>query len=488
MHISKSNNIFKKIKHLGVPTNNSKKIKKNDIFFAINGEKENGNIYIEDAITKGAAAIVGDKSLNTKIIPKNILSLIVPNVRKSFGIACSNFFSNPGDNINLCGITGTNGKTSIAYLLHAIFGKEQSSLIGTIENKYGSKKIKSILTTPDTFDLNKTLKEIKNHEIKNCFLEVSSHSLELSRVEGINFDSGIFTNITRDHLDFHKNMNSYYKSKAKLFTYYLNKSKKKNKIAVINIDDKYGRKITKLINRNIKVISYSVKNSNADFYLKSIEKVKNGNKLIIKNDKNEFTLETKLFGSYNLQNILASFAISKSKGLSIKKIFDGIKKFEGAPGRLEKIKNKKINIFIDYAHTPDAIKKSIQSLKKNFNDKKIIVLFGCGGDRDKGKRARMGKIVSEAANKIIITSDNPRYESPKTIIQDIIQGISSKNINKVKVISNRGNAIRFSIKSTRKDDVLLIAGKGHEEYQEIKGIKNKFSDKREVRKCLKILK
>ncbi len=487
MYISKSNNIFRKIKHLGSPTNNSRKIKRNDVFFAINGEKENGNMYIEEAIRKGAAAIVGDKNLNTKVIPKNVLSLVVPNVRKSFGITCSNFFSNPGDNINLCGITGTNGKTSIAYLLNTIFGKEHSSLIGTIEKKYGGKKIKSTLTTPDTFDLNKTLKEIKNHKIKNCFLEVSSHSLELSRVEGINFDSGIFTNITRDHLDFHKNMSSYYKSKAKLFSYYLNNSTKKNKIAVINIDDKYGRKIPKLINKNIKVISYSIKNSNADFYLKSIKKVKSGNKLIIKNAKNEFILETKLFGSYNLQNILASFAISKSKGLSIKKIFDGVKKFQGAPGRLEKIKNRKFNIFIDYAHTPDAIKKSIQSLKENFKDKRIIVLFGCGGDRDKGKRPKMGEIVSEAANKIIITSDNPRYENPKTIIQDIIQGVSSKNLKKIKVIANRRNAIKSSIKSINKDAVLLIAGKGHEEYQEIRGIKNKFSDKMEIKKCLKNL-
>ena len=487
MKIFKSNNIFKRLQNFGTPSNNSKKIKKNGVFFAINGEKENGNIYIKDAIKNGARAIVGDINLDIKNIYEGISYFIVPDVRKCFGITCSNYFSNPSDKIYLCGITGTNGKTSVAYLLASIFEDKNSSVIGTIETKYKKTKIKSTLTTPDTFDLNKILQKINKEKIRNCFLEASSHSLELSRVEGINFNSAIFTNISRDHIDFHKNMDNYYKSKSKLFTYYLNNSTKKNKVAIINVDDKYGRKIIKIINKTIKIISYSTKNTKADYYLKKIERGDEYNIITVKNNDKEFILKTKLFGLYNFQNILASFALCKTKGISIKKIISGIQKFEGAPGRLEKIKNNKFNIFIDYAHTPDALEKSIQSLKENYKNHQLTVLFGCGGNRDIGKRLQMGKIASENAEKVIITSDNPRYENPNLIIKDIVKGVNSKNKNKIQIVPNRSKAIKSALKKITKNTVLLIAGKGHEDYQEINGIKNKFSDKREVKKWLKNL-
>ena len=237
--------------------------------------------------------------------------------------------------------------------------------------------------------------------------------------------------------------------------------------------------------KNINLITYSTKNKDADFYLKKIIKLDSINRLIIKNKNKELILDTKLFGLYNFQNILASVGFSKNKGLKIEDIYSGVKLFKGAPGRLEQISEKNSNIFIDYAHTPDALKKSIISLKENFKNKKLLILFGCGGDRDKGKRSKMGKIAASLGDNIIITSDNPRHEDPNEIIKDIISGISLNQRNKIIVISDRRKAIEYSVKKLEKDAQLLIAGKGHEDYQDIKGKKIKFSDKMEIKRCLK---
>ena len=482
MYISKNNQIFKKIKNLGVPCNNSKNIKKTGVFFVIKGEKTDGSFYIKDVIKKGASAIVAEKGLDISNIPKEVLIYIVPDCKKAYSLACSESSSNPSAKLDICGITGTNGKTSIAYMLKEIWKDKGSGLIGTIGSIYGSKRVQSELTTPDAYELNKLLKQMKSEAVRRVFLEVSSHSLELSRVEGISFNSAIFTNMSRDHLDFHKTMNKYYKTKSKLFFDHLVNSNKKNRIAVINLDDKYGRKIVNELKSKIKTITYSITDKRADFYLKEAKNNKFGTNLIIKNMKKDYSVDTKLFGNYNFENILAAFAFSKTKGLPIKTICKGIKEFNGAPGRLEKIYK---NIFIDYAHTPDALKKSIVSLKQNFPDQKLTVLFGCGGDRDKGKRYEMGRVSSMEADKIIVTSDNPRYENPKDILKGIVLGVKIKDKQKVKVILNRREAIKFAVKNLEDGDQLLITGKGHEEYQDIKGKKYKFSDKVEIKKCLK---
>jgi UDP-N-acetylmuramoyl-L-alanyl-D-glutamate--2,6-diaminopimelate ligase len=485
MQAAKKNRTLKKIKNLGSPSNNSKNIKKGGVFFVIKGEKEDGSLYVKDAIKNGARAIVTEDSLEMGTLSEKIPVYIVPNSRIAYAHSCAESFSNPGDKLDLCGITGTNGKTSISYILKKIWEDKKPGLIGTIETTYGKRKILSRLTTPDSYELNKTLKDMCSDKVKKVFLEVSSHSLELSRVDGINFNSAIFSNISRDHLDFHKTINSYYKSKAKLFNYHLKNSKKKNKIAVVNIDDKYGKKIANEIKKDIKVVSYSIKDIAADFYLKESTKTEFGTNLIIKEKTKEYSIDTRLFGNYNFENILASFAFSKTKGLSIKRIHRGIKEFTGAPGRLEEIHSKDFRIFIDYAHTPDALLKSIVSIKKNFKNKKLIVVFGCGGDRDKGKRALMGEIASKHADQVIITSDNPRFEKPIEIIKDIASGIKISEKRKVATITNRARAISFATKSLKTGDLLLITGKGHEQYQDIKGKKNKFSDKVEVKKCLK---
>ena len=269
----KNNQISILTKKFGEPSNNSKTIKKGGIFFAIKGEREDGANYIKDAIDKGAGAIVAEKDFKKSVMKNDISTYIVSDSKQSYSIACAESFSNPGNSLDLCGITGTNGKTSIAYMLKEIW-KDTSGLIGTINTSYGRKKISSALTTPDAYQLNSYLSRMKDDNIKRVFIEVSSHSLALSRIEGINFNSAIFTNISQDHLDFHKTMKRYYESKAKLFSYYLNISNKKNKLAIINIDDKYGAKIANKIKKNINLVTYSIKDNNADFYLEKTNKSK----------------------------------------------------------------------------------------------------------------------------------------------------------------------------------------------------------------------
>mgnify|MGYP003388670122 FL=1 len=476
----KNNQISKKFTNL---SNNSKKIKKNGAFFIINGETQNGNLYIQDAIKNGATNLISENKEDFKKIDKKINTYLVSDTRKAFANSCTKYFLNPSDKLDVCGITGTNGKTSVSFLLKKIWRKESPGLIGTIETSYSKTKSLSSLTTPDTYELNETMSKMVKKNIKNVFLEVSSHSLAMSRIECININSAIFTNMSRDHLDFHKNFNEYFNCKSKLFMNHLRFSKSKNKIAVINMDDKYGLKLLKLISKDIKVITYSLRNKNADFYLKNNYKLNSKFLLEIENKRKTYFIKTSLFGEYNFQNILAAFSYSLTKGLNVEKIIKGIEAFRGAPGRLEKIKNNNLNIFIDYAHTPDALKKSLISLKENFNNKKLFVVFGCGGNRDKGKRKTMGAIAEEFADKVILTSDNPRFEDPLKIIEDILGGFKKKG--EKAIIINRREAIRSSIKNLNYNCVLLIAGKGHENYQEIDGKRKTFSDLEEAKEALK---
>jgi len=482
-----NNQVFSKFKKIRNITNNSKTVKRGDIFFAISGDIDNGNLYINEAILNGAGGIVSENKESLRVSDKNVQTFLVKNSRNSYAHACVEFFSRPSSDLQVCGITGTNGKTSIAHLLKEIWKKQNSGLIGTIETNFAGKKIPSSLTTPDSYQLNKFLKEMTRKKVKRVFIEVSSHALDMSRVDYIQFDSCIFTNLTRDHLDFHKTMGSYFGAKAKLFLQNLCKSSKKNKLAVINLDDKWGTKLIKLIGKKVNVVTYSLKDRKADFYIEDIYKEDQKSNLFIKSGNKEYKIETFLFGEHNFQNILASFSYSIMKGLDIEEIQKRIKNYKGAPGRLQRIRNTELEIFIDYAHTPDALKKSIISLKKHFPDKNIIVLFGCGGNRDIGKREKMGAVAEKFADKIVVTSDNPRFESPKVIINHIYEGFKGDKRKPKKTIVNRKEAISWSIRNMKRSEVLLIAGKGHEAYQAINGTNFKFSDYNEVKKCLKII-
>ena len=472
---------YLKLKKISDITNSTKDIKKNSAFFAIKGSNTDGNKYINEAIEKGAKIIISNskKELN-KINNNKIIKIFSDDIRKFYSDECSRINNYPSKKVKICGITGTNGKTSIATLLRYIWGIKNSGLIGTIENSYGHHKTKSDLTTPDTLQLNKLISKMSKSKINEIFLEVSSHALEQKRVSSVHFDTAIFTNITQDHLDYHKTMNNYFLSKQLLFDYYLKRSIKKRKYAIINIDDKYGKRIFENKIKGIKYFSYSIKNSNADFFLKETIKKNIYNELYIKNNKNIFLLKTKMFGTYNFQNILASFAYSMIWKKPYYETFERIKKFKGAIGRLEPVTINKSKIFIDYAHTPDALEKSLKAIVCEYINHKIILVFGCGGNRDIGKRSKMGSIAEKYSDFIILTNDNPRYEMPTKIIGDIKKGIKSKD--KVITIMNRQKAIISGLKKLNNKSVILIAGKGHEDYQEINGEKMSFSDHNVVKK------
>ncbi|MFA6357659.1 MAG: UDP-N-acetylmuramoyl-L-alanyl-D-glutamate--2,6-diaminopimelate ligase [Candidatus Omnitrophota bacterium] len=456
-------------------TSSSKDVKKDFVFVAIKGPWQDGNCFINEAITRGASVIViKNTAKETKIIGKAKL-LKVSNPRKFLADVCAEFYGFPSNKLKVIGITGTNGKTTISYLVEAVAKEANcgSGVIGTINYRFKNKIIPAKNTTPGCVQLQELLCKMFAKKVKYCAMEVSSHALDQNRVAGVNFSCAIFTNLTQDHLDYHQNLENYFLAKAKLF-----RSLAASSVAVINNDDKYGQRIKRLT--KAKVITYGIRN-------KSMVMAK---ELDLGHEKTEFTLiapkiniriKARLVGKYNVYNILSAVAWALSQKINIKIIKAAIEKFKNVPGRLERVVTKKgFNIFVDYAHTPDALFNVISALRP-ISKKRIIVVFGCGGGRDKLKRPKMGKVVTELADYALITSDNPRSEEPLQIIKDIQKGINKNNYC---VVLARAEAIRKGLAMLEKDDCLLIAGKGHENYQVLKDKVLQFNDRKEVEKCL----
>ncbi len=372
-------------------------------------------------------------------------------------LAKMHFYGNPSAKLKVVGVTGTNGKTTIATLLYkiAIALGYKAGLISTIENMINDERAEATHTTPDPLSLNKLLNKMVKKECEYVFMEVSSHALDQNRVAGINFVGGIFTNLTHDHLDYHKNIENYFGAKKKFF-----KMLPSQAFALANVDDEYGTKMLEGI--RAKKYTYGFKNQ-ADFNQK---------------------LGTKLLGEFNAYNALAVYASAVLLGEDKEKIKEILKNIEPPKGRLEHFTSKNgVLVIVDYAHTPDALKnvlKTIKDIKKE--NTRIISVFGCGGDRDPLKRPIMGKLGAELSNLAIFTSDNPRSEDPDKIIEQMKTGLSAEDIKKVKTIANRREAIRESVKLAQKGDIILCAGKGHEDYQEIKGVKHHFDDMEEFQK------
>lgn len=444
----------------------SRKIKKNAMFLCIRGNTVDGHDYIEEAIKNGATAIVIDKKVEYK---KDITYIKVKNVREIMSIIAKNFFKNPCQKISLIGVTGTNGKTSTVSFIKQILEYDcKVGNIGTIEIYDGKDVIKSKNTTPESLDIQKNLNQMIKNNCKYCAMEVSSHALVLKRIDNIDYEVSIFTNLTQDHLDFHKTFENYKNAKEKLF--YKTKS-----INIFNIDDKVGEEFfNNSLKRNIKTYTYGIKK---DAYFKA-ENIKLLNykteyDLII-NNKEKYKISTPILGYFNVYNTLAAISVSILLGVEPKEAINRTKNLKCVSGRLDKVQNNKnINIIVDYAHTPDALLNVLKSAK-SFTKGKIILVFGCGGDRDKSKRSIMGKIAQQNADIIIITSDNPRFEKEIDIIQDILLGIN-KNLKNYLVLENRKDAIKKAIELYQSEDLIIIAGKGHENYQ-IKGYKKYFFD------------
>ena len=458
--------LSKKIKHLKYQNRNfsinSKKVNKNDIFFAIEGSKQSGSLYSSEALSKGAYKVITSKNIRNKNY------LIVKNVKKFLVEACSVKYKEKPKNI--IAVTGTNGKSSVANFYFQILKnlKINSAAIGTLGIFYKNKVKRTNLTTPDIITIHKELNFFKKKKIDNVCLEASSHGLHQNRLDGINFTAGIFTNFTQDHLDYHKNLKNYLRAKLYLFSSLL----KKNSFAIVDTDIPEFPIINKICRkRKIKILSFGSR-GNA---IKLISHYYFGKKQIIKiNFLNKiYNIIVDLIGDFQIKNLFASMLASYLSVKNSDKIVKTLSKIKSADGRMQSVGTKgKSAVVVDYAHTPDALKKSLQTLAKQFN-KKVDVVFGCGGDRDKGKRYKMGKIANQFASKIYLTNDNPRSENPNSIIKQIKKGCSRS-----KIILDRKIAIKTAINNLNNDSILLIAGKGHENYQIINNQKKYFSDQK----------
>ncbi|MDD4939334.1 MAG: UDP-N-acetylmuramoyl-L-alanyl-D-glutamate--2,6-diaminopimelate ligase [Candidatus Omnitrophica bacterium] len=455
---------------------NSKEISDGFIFVAIEGTRLDGRQFIEEAIEKGAKAIIvtRHKSQDTS---KRAAFIQVKDARGALARLAAGFYGYPSSKIKVAGITGTNGKTTITYLLEALLKSSgfKPAVIGTINYRLKNKILPSRNTTPGAVELQSFLKEMVKSKLTHAIMEVSSHALSQDRTADIDFHSAIFTNLTQDHLDYHRTFADYFLAKSKLF-----KSLGRDAFAVINIDDKYGRRLKGMV-KGRRVITYAIEND-ADVRAGDIELGILGTEFDLKLLKENIRLKTRLIGRHNVYNVLAACAWALGERLPREALESVFEKFYSVPGRLERIRcDKGFSVFVDYAHTDDALTNVISSLRQ-VSEGRIIVVFGCGGERDKGKRPKMGRAASELADRVIITSDNPRSEDPEEIINGVIKGIKKDNY---RVIFDREKAIRESLFLAKKGDIVLIAGKGHENYQVLKGKTVYFNDSKVARECLR---
>ena len=455
------------------------KLKKNNIFFAIQGNKIDGNKFIPLAIKRGSKIIISEKRKNE--FKDGILYLKTRNIRKLLAEVSFKIYNKRPE--NLIAVTGTNGKSSVSDFYYQIMklNKKNVASIGTLGVKSKNINLNLSNTTIDPIQLGQILKRIKDKKINNCIMEASSHGLQQNRLDGLKFNSSIFTNLSHDHLDYHKNINAYLKAKLYLF-----ENLTKNKGCVITDDEIPQFKTIKKISLKKNLKLHKLNDNKSDFKVVSHNFEDDFQSLTVKHKKSIIKINLNLIGKIQLKNLLMAIIAAKNSKLNSKKILSVIPKIKPVEGRLEKIgqiKNKS-KVILDYAHTPDALKTSLLNLKDQFKNKKIILLFGCGGDRDKDKRPKMGKIASDYADSIYLTDDNPRFENPNKIRQEIKKGIKIKK--KIIEISNRATAISQAIKKLNTGEILLVAGKGHEKTQEIGKQKIYFSDKNFIVNAIKI--
>lgn len=448
----------------------SRKVTFNSLFICIEGFKTDGHLYIEDALKKGAVAIILER--NIEIYIDGVTYVKVKDSRKAMGIIAKHFYGEPSNSLDLIGITGTNGKTSTTYMIKNILevSGRRTGLIGTISNWIGDEKVDADRTTPESLDLQELFKKMLEVENDSCVMEVSSHSLELARVEGCNFKIGVFTNITPDHLDFHKTLDNYLNAKKKLFY-------KTSLCNVINIDDEGGKKILEDIkNLSTPILTYGL-GKNADISAQNVVMTMKSVAFDLITPRYVEKIEINIPGMFTVYNTLAAIATCYSMNIDFKYIKEGLNSMKGVAGRMETVEEfSDFAVIVDYAHTPDALENVLKSIKE-FTTNKLITVFGCGGDRDSMKRSVMGEIAGKYSDLSIITSDNPRTEDPMKILEMIEEGIK-KTLAKYYVIEDRREAISVALKNAQKGDVILIAGKGHETYQIINDKVFEFDDKK----------
>ena len=455
----------------------SRKAVENSLYVALKGTVADGHSFIDSAVGKGAKVIV------CEVLPENfnpeITYVKVKDSSKTLGQLASNFYGNPSEQLTLVGITGTNGKTSVSTLLFDVFTALgfKCALISTVEYRIAGEVIPSTHTTPDVVTLNQLLAKAVYEGCEYAFMEVSSHGIHQNRTEGLNFKVGGFTNITHDHLDYHKTFEQYLKTKKRFFD-----ELPAEAFAITNVDDKNGNIM--LQNTRAKKVSYALKTM-ADFHGRILEVDFNG--MLLNFNGKEFW--TTLTGKFNAYNLLLVFAVAVELGFNEDEVLQVISTLKRVHGRFETIKSPSgIYFVVDYAHTPDALENVLDSINEiRTKNERLITVFGCGGDRDHAKRPEMGKIATRKSTLAIITSDNPRNENPADIIKDIEQGVEAQNYSKYTSIPDRKDAIKMAIKFAEPRDIIVVAGKGHENYQEINGEKYHFDDREVIEELLKIM-
>lgn len=452
----------------------SRKIAENDVFVAIRGTISDGHEFIEKAINNGAVVIVCDTF--PEVMVNGITYVQVKDTNKALAFMSANYFENPSQHLKLIGITGTNGKTTVASLLYQLFKKAgfKVGLLSTVKILVDDKEYKATHTTPDSITINHYLKEMNDVGVEYCFMEVSSHGIHQKRTEALHFAGGVFTNLSHDHLDYHPTFAEYRDVKKSFFDFL-----PKTAFALSNVDDKNGSVM--LQNTQAKKRTYALK-TYADYKAQILENQLSG--LLLKINENEVWV--RLIGTFNAYNLLAIYGTAVELGLEHFEVLRLLSELESVSGRFQFMVSKgNITAIVDYAHTPDAIENVLKTINDiRTKNEQLITVVGCGGDRDKTKRPIMANIATALSDKVILTSDNPRTENPETIIAEMEQGVEPQNYKKMMAITDRKQAIKTACQFAQPNDIILIAGKGHETYQEIQGIRHDFDDMKIVKEIL----
>ncbi len=458
---------------VGKITFDSRAVEPGTMFVAQVGVHVDGHKFIDSAISKGAAVVLCQTLPET--LSADVVYIQTADSSKALGIAASNYFDNPSQCLKLIGITGTNGKTTTVTLLHRMFRELGYSvgLLSTVVNKIDEQEIPSTHTTPDALELNALLRQMADHGCEYCFMEVSSHSIVQQRIAGLHFEGGIFSNITHDHLDFHKTFADYIAAKKAFFD-----NLPKTAFALTNIDDRNG--MVMLQNTQAHKYTYSLQ-SMADFNCRIVENTLQGLLLNIGGKE----VWTRLVGKFNAYNLLAIYSTARLCGIAEDEALTHLSRLQAAEGRFEYVNGSGKMAIVDYAHTPDALKNVLQTINDIMGiEQRLIVVVGCGGDRDALKRPVMAKIAAEMCHTLILTSDNPRTEDPERILDDMEAGLNKAQKESMLRISDRRQAIKTACAMAKEGDIILVAGKGHEKYQEINGVRNHFDDKEELNNIL----
>ncbi|MHB8482000.1 MAG: UDP-N-acetylmuramoyl-L-alanyl-D-glutamate--2,6-diaminopimelate ligase [Nitrospiria bacterium] len=468
-------------------TYSSVEVKPGYLFAAMKGLKTDGHLFIEDAVKRGASAVLCEEGRPFSYALKTSPTWIqVDNSRRSFAQIAAQYYDHPSRQIGVIGVTGTNGKTTTSFLIRSLMEfLGPAGLIGTVGNWIGHEKQKATHTTPESSDLQFLLHRMKSRGVKNIVMEVSSHALEQERVRETWFDTAVFTNLTQDHLDYHRTMENYFQAKAKLF-HELRYSVFQNKkpLALVNLDDPWGKRLKALT--STEVWTYGIRSA-ADLQAVNIKMTSSGTSFQIKTPAGELNIHTPMIGTYNVYNLLAAAGVGIRHSIPLNVIETVLGKTADVPGRLEKIPGPyPFSVLVDYAHTEDALLKVLLTLQE-IKSGRILLVFGCGGDRDKGKRPKMGRVAGQWADSVFLTSDNPRSEEPAQILREIEKGLLSlkeERKGEYRLLADRKEAIESAIMEARPGDFVLIAGKGHEDYQWVGPVKIDFDDRVVARKAL----